>query len=160
MSETIGGRLRIFRSSKGLTQTKMADELSVKLRAYQSYEGDEGGMGNDKYAILGRMGIDLHWLLTGEERSGSAPIPQAKPQKVQVLDNSGELAALKTQVSMQNTVIAALQDQIAGLKDQVAGQKDQISTLRELADTQKAFLAKAIKQANSASSVLQPSSPV
>ncbi len=58
-------RLKEARAHLGLTQAGMAAQMSVSLRAYQTYEANESQPKAADVAGLAAAGIDLNWLLTG-----------------------------------------------------------------------------------------------
>lgn len=62
----IGARLAITRNEIGLSQTDMAKEIGVSLRAYHSYEkGDRGLPIEALVAIHEKFGSDVTWILLG-----------------------------------------------------------------------------------------------
>lgn len=65
---SIGERLKRIRKDLGLSQEKFANELSVHLRSYVSYEKDHRTLPQSILIRLLHMGYDIQWLLTGEGR--------------------------------------------------------------------------------------------
>lgn len=66
MDAEIGERLRAFRQALGCSQEELASRLQVPLRTYQNY--DQGRSAPKAHALkhLADLGINIHWLLTGE----------------------------------------------------------------------------------------------
>lgn len=63
---SLGARLAIVRSEIGLSQARLAAELGVSLRAYQSYEKGSRGIPIEALAKLNRsFKVDLNWVLMG-----------------------------------------------------------------------------------------------
>jgi len=63
---SLGARLAIARSEIGLSQARLAAELDVSLRAYQSYEKGSRGIPVEALAKLNRVfKVDLNWVLLG-----------------------------------------------------------------------------------------------
>lgn len=63
---TIGDRLKMIRKHMGLSQAKFADELSIHLRSYVSYEQGHRSIPQTVMLQLLEKGYNIHWLLTGE----------------------------------------------------------------------------------------------
>lgn len=65
--ESLGQRLKLLRTARGLTQKDAAIRLGIAVRTYQNYERDEREPG--AAFIVGmkeRFGVAPLWLLTGE----------------------------------------------------------------------------------------------
>lgn len=62
----IGARLAITRNEIGLSQSDMAKEIGVSLRAYHSYEKGERGLPIEALVMLDeKFGADVTWILLG-----------------------------------------------------------------------------------------------
>ena len=62
----IGARLAITRNETGLSQTDMAKEIGVSLRAYHSYEKGERGLPIEALVLLEeKFSVDVNWILLG-----------------------------------------------------------------------------------------------
>ena len=62
----VGARLAITRSDLGLSQTDLAKEIGVSLRAYHSYEKGERGLPIEALVkIHEKFGSDVNWILLG-----------------------------------------------------------------------------------------------
>ena len=62
----IGARLAITRNEIGLSQSDMAQEIGVSLRAYHSYEKGERGLPIEALVMLDeKFGTDVTWILLG-----------------------------------------------------------------------------------------------
>ena len=62
----IGDRLKAARKHLGLSQATIAERTGIPLGTYKKYEGDERSPGSDALTALGKTGINLNWLLSGE----------------------------------------------------------------------------------------------
>ena len=66
-TNTVGYRLKIFREFKELTQIQLAGQLEMSTTGLQSNEGNRS-LPNSKLLIgLASLGLNIHWLLLGEE---------------------------------------------------------------------------------------------
>ena len=65
-AESLAHRLRQAREHLGLTQADAAYKTGIPLVSYKKYESSKATPGGDALTTLGRMEINLHWLLTGE----------------------------------------------------------------------------------------------
>lgn len=63
---SIGERLKAIRKDLGLSQEKFANELSIHLRSYVSYEQGHRSLPQNVMLQLVQMGYNIHWLLTDE----------------------------------------------------------------------------------------------
>jgi transcriptional regulator with XRE-family HTH domain len=62
----IGARLAITRNETGLSQTEMAKEIGVSLRAYHSYEKGDRGLPIEALVMLNeKFDSDVNWILLG-----------------------------------------------------------------------------------------------
>ncbi len=62
----IGARLAITRNETGLSQTEMAKEIGVSLRAYHSYEKGDRGLPIEALVMLHeKFKSDVNWILLG-----------------------------------------------------------------------------------------------
>ena len=67
MSDSFPERLRLAREHLGLSETVMANRCGVSTRqTWGRYEDGGTRPNSDVLAALDGMGIDIHWLLTGE----------------------------------------------------------------------------------------------
>src|SRR5258707_412270 len=74
---TIGERLRLIRADLRLSQTRMAEALSMPYGTYQAYEQDRHEQKAALLARLGALGVNLHWVLTG---NGPMQLESASPR--------------------------------------------------------------------------------
>ena len=68
-AKRVGGiseRLRAAREAIGLTQREMAERLGLALVTYGRSETGNRAMDEGELAALAGMGINLHWLVSGE----------------------------------------------------------------------------------------------
>lgn len=63
---SIGERLRLWRTSRGLTQAGLADCLGVDRTTLRKYETDGTAPNAETLAKLCGTGLNINWLLTGE----------------------------------------------------------------------------------------------
>jgi len=63
---TIGKRLKEIRKDLGFSQEKFANELSIHLRSYVSYEHEQRSLPENVLRKLKEMGYSLDWLFEGE----------------------------------------------------------------------------------------------
>lgn len=63
---TIGKRLKEIRKDLGFSQEKFANELSIHLRSYVSYEHEHRTLPQNVLIQIVQIGYSVHWLLTGE----------------------------------------------------------------------------------------------
>jgi transcriptional regulator with XRE-family HTH domain len=63
---SIGERLKAIRKDLGLSQEKFANELSIHLRSYVSYEHEQRSLPENVLRKLKEMGYSLDWLFEGE----------------------------------------------------------------------------------------------
>ncbi|MFD1913356.1 helix-turn-helix domain-containing protein [Halodurantibacterium flavum] len=64
----LGARMAIARNELGLSQARMAAELGMSQRAYQSYETGKRSMPVEALVDMHRQfGVDLNWILLGVE---------------------------------------------------------------------------------------------
>ena len=71
---SIGERLKLIRKSMELSQARFADELSVHLRSYVSYEQGHRSIPQSVMLQLLEKGYNIHWLLTGEGDMSSGSV--------------------------------------------------------------------------------------
>jgi phage repressor protein C with HTH and peptisase S24 domain len=71
---TLGDRLREERNKKGLTQADFAALAGVTKRSQSLYEGNERTPKADYLAALHDVGVDTHYVLTGNRVNRSAPL--------------------------------------------------------------------------------------
>lgn len=63
---TIGDRLKEIREKLGFSQNAMAKFVDCSSRAWQGYESGANIPGGDVLAKLAKSGININWILTGE----------------------------------------------------------------------------------------------
>jgi phage repressor protein C with HTH and peptisase S24 domain/DNA-binding XRE family transcriptional regulator len=63
---TSGERLKLFREKTGYNQTQFANFLNVPPRNWSRYEANLTNPPREVLIELAKMGLDLHWHLTGE----------------------------------------------------------------------------------------------
>ena len=68
---SIGERLKTIRKDLGLSQENFANDLSIHLRSYISYEQGHRSLPQNVILQLLHMGYNINWLLTGEEKMKS-----------------------------------------------------------------------------------------
>jgi transcriptional regulator with XRE-family HTH domain len=68
---SIGKRLKSIRKDLGLSQENFANDLSIHLRSYVSYEQGHRSLPQNVILQLLQMGYNINWLLTGEEKMRS-----------------------------------------------------------------------------------------
>jgi transcriptional regulator with XRE-family HTH domain len=61
-------RLVKFRENIGLNKSAMAERIEVEVRAYGFYELGRRKLPPDALVALSRLGLNLNWLFTGEEK--------------------------------------------------------------------------------------------
>lgn len=64
--EGLASRLKQAREACGYSQKDMAEAAGSRLRSWQDYEAGRKVPGGQVIAGLAQMGIDAHWLMTGE----------------------------------------------------------------------------------------------
>jgi len=80
----IGTRLKQIRKEKGLTQQAFATKIATSASYVSEIEKGKKIPGGDLLSALKQeYGIDINWLLTGEENA--VPEPQKKKTKVMEL---------------------------------------------------------------------------
>lgn len=67
MTSTLGDRLSAARKALGLTQEQLSETSGVPVSTIKKYEGSHREPGADALSGFARAGIDVHWLLIGEE---------------------------------------------------------------------------------------------
>lgn len=108
MDDTLGTRIRLARKAKALSQTELANLVGARGNATVSeWERDESVPGGDNLiALVRELGIDGHWLLTGDghmERSDPTADDQAIREIEAVLRRrSGSMRPLKTRSKRQD----------------------------------------------------------
>jgi len=60
------GRLKAIRQYLGLSQRAISEQVGCSKRAWEGYEKDESVPGGKILQSIAKLGIDVHWLLTGE----------------------------------------------------------------------------------------------
>jgi len=71
-------RLKNLRKDLGLKQLEMAVQLKVSLSTLQRYESGYSFPDLRTLEIIAALGVDLHWLVTGELKN------QAEPRRLSV----------------------------------------------------------------------------
>lgn len=100
MSDSIGTRLAAARKLLKMTQGEFAEASGVPLSSLKKYEGSHSEPGADALSMIGKAGIDVHWLVTGD----GEPLIEARraggPSAAQVLAeiNVEALAAIMAAV--------------------------------------------------------------
>lgn len=73
--ESIGARLRRMRQARSQSQRAFAEAMDMPLPSYRDYEGGKRIPGGEALRRLAGVGIDTHWLLTGENLTAPAAGP-------------------------------------------------------------------------------------
>jgi phage repressor protein C with HTH and peptisase S24 domain/DNA-binding XRE family transcriptional regulator len=63
---TKGERLRHFRETRGLNQTQISKALNIPPRNWSRYETDKTSPPQEVLVSLAKIGLDIHWYMTGE----------------------------------------------------------------------------------------------
>jgi len=63
---TKGERLRHFREERGLNQTQISKALNIPPRNWSRYETDKTSPPQEVLISLAKMGLNIHWYMTGE----------------------------------------------------------------------------------------------
>ena len=83
---TSGERLRLFRKNKGLNQTQISKILNILPRNWSRYETDKTSPPQDVLVNLAKIGLDIHWYMTGESENRVTNYPFA-PENITQSDN-------------------------------------------------------------------------
>ena len=67
---TVGDRLRIFREHLNLTQAQLAEVLQTSTTGLQQNERDKALPGGKLLIALYQRGLNINWLLSGDEDEG------------------------------------------------------------------------------------------
>lgn len=86
-------RLKAIRTHLGKSQQAMGQTLGVSKNAWQLYESGTNAPGSQVISALARLGIDVHWLLTGEGGMSRADHQQPNSGSTDMVrEKSGEYA--------------------------------------------------------------------
>lgn len=66
LNQTIGDRLRLWRSVREWTQQQLATETGTHLCVVKKYEAGTNLPGSPFLIRLAGQGLNIHWLLTGD----------------------------------------------------------------------------------------------
>lgn len=111
----ISDRLKDLRTSKGYTQTRMADLLGIKQSSYNNYEK---GIREPSYELLtllsSRSEINLHWLITGTgemftRKESSQPVVRESGSRYY----SGKVPAVVTVSEQDHNTIVMVSTKVA-----------------------------------------------
>lgn len=94
-------RLKTIRKNRGLSQSSFAKQLGVTLRSYQYYENGERPLPGAVFAGLAKIGISIHWLITGEGEM-NAPLREEVAQ-LEALVNYWEANYLLLEANINKT---------------------------------------------------------
>lgn len=103
MSDSIGTRLAAGRKLLKMTQGEFVEASGVPLSSLKKYEGSHSEPGSDALAMIGKAGIDVHWLVTGDGEPLIAARSAARsggPVLVEI--NAEALAAIMAAVEFTN----------------------------------------------------------
>lgn len=71
---TIGGRLRVKRAEKRLTQVRLAELVGGTQPQVSEWENDQSEPRNGQLVRLAEaLGVSTDWLLTGRDMVGASP---------------------------------------------------------------------------------------
>jgi transcriptional regulator with XRE-family HTH domain len=91
---TNGERLRLFRENKGLNQTQISKALNIPPRNWSRYETDKTSPPQDVLVNLAKIGLDIHWYMTGESENrltSQPPLPCPIPPPVVLWKHKGRI---------------------------------------------------------------------
>lgn len=126
--EEIARRLKDTRLALGKSQEAMAVAVGGKLRSWQDYEKGRSIPGGAVLAQLGRLGVNMNWVLTGEGAMFAhlpgaeppTPIPAAPPDLDMLRDIVRQLAELMEEEGLRprpdrfaDLVVAVYEQQLA-----------------------------------------------
>jgi len=113
-------RLYHLRQSLGYSQDDFAQLLKIATRTYIRYEKGERAVPSDILIRIGKLGVNLNWLLTGQApmwKKDDTPVTVAETgpayqtaRDFTVVQLSRELARLKTILRRIEELIRSLQD--------------------------------------------------
>lgn len=63
---TLGARLKALRQALDKTQAEMSAATGIPLPTWKKYEGSDREPGAEALVAMARIGVNLHWLLTGK----------------------------------------------------------------------------------------------
>lgn len=78
MTDTLATRLVTARKSLEMTQDVFCAQTGLPLSTLKKYEGSHSAPGTDALAMIAKVGINVHWLVTGAE-SMMVAAPAALP---------------------------------------------------------------------------------
>lgn len=111
---TFPNRLKQIRQSLKLTQAEMADQCDVSLSALQRYEKGSSSPSVDFLERIARLGVNLHWLVTGTFGEHENP-SMGKVERLSVSDGviciafrSEEIHDIKTTLEQAGMSLANL----------------------------------------------------
>lgn len=81
-AENLAVRLKQARERLGLTQAEAANKSGTPLVSLKRYEASKVIPGGEALIDLAKLGINLHWLLTGE----GSMLPQDPPKEAPPVD--------------------------------------------------------------------------
>jgi len=109
---SIGKRLKEIRKDLELSQAKFADELSIHLRSYVSYEHEQRMLPENVIRKLMEMGYSADWLIGGEGNKRSYGLandlsqpPYVASRKIPLLDELKLIESPLDKLPPGNTVL-------------------------------------------------------
>jgi transcriptional regulator with XRE-family HTH domain len=62
----VGARLKAVRQQLKMSQAAVSQATGIPLGTYKKYEGEERLPGSVALAAIGKVGVNINWLLSGE----------------------------------------------------------------------------------------------
>lgn len=119
IDEVVGRNIRIYRLSKGMSQTNLADELGLTFQQIQKYEKGTNRVGSGRlYQIAAILGVDVMTLFEGSEDVKTAVKEKSKtsvmdllaePQALRLVQAFAEISdpeLRRTVVTLVETIVA------------------------------------------------------
>nr|VFK67678.1 MAG: Phage repressor protein C, contains Cro/C1-type HTH and peptisase s24 domains [Candidatus Kentron sp. UNK]VFK72922.1 MAG: Phage repressor protein C, contains Cro/C1-type HTH and peptisase s24 domains [Candidatus Kentron sp. UNK] len=87
-TDTIGGRLRAIRDAIRSSQRGLSSRLGIPLGSLRKYESGEQIPGGEAIRAFARVGVNLHWVLTGEGsmmlKDQAMPLPERGREELNI----------------------------------------------------------------------------
>ena len=136
---SVNSRFRQFRTSLGINQVELADNIGVKQAAISNYEKEDTPI-PDYILIILKLKYNLNesWLRNNEGEMFSSKDykvidqDQIMSEPLLTIDMQTEIEFLRTQVAELN---ATVRDQAASLRDYAAAEKDNARSRVNLTET-------------------------
>ncbi len=115
-----GSRLKLIRQEKKMSQRDFGQLLGIAQTTYANYENDKASVPDDLKRKFAQMGVNLHWLITGEgsmtldesfgkqnesliaEKSTTFITPKGKSEIIRAIDGIYSVPILAQKVSAGN----------------------------------------------------------